>query len=212
MKEARDELLNFADFIRRQKLSAPAEFASLEAFNAALAEHALAHPTLAYEPDNKATRSGSQTGNLLEGDKGPVAALERMIRAAVTGYFADLPEDSSHPYARVRLPAWDLVAWATVLGRQGHQQPHIHPGGWLSGVYYVQVPEFAGPEEAHQGWIEFGGAPHSFVTNGNASSSRYQPEPGLMLLFPSYFYHATVPYENDATRISIAFDVIPRPA
>ncbi len=212
MQEKRARLLNFEAFIRPQQIAVPAGFDSLAAFNDALAAHALAHPTLEFEPGNKATRAGSQTGNLLEGSRGPVAALEGLIREVVAAYFEALPDDPDHPYARVRLPAWDLVAWATVLGRQGHQQPHIHPGGWLSGVYYVQVPEFGGPAEAHQGWIEFGGAPDSFVTSGEASSMRYEPEPGLMLLFPSYFYHATVPYENDDTRISIAFDVIPRPA
>jgi hypothetical protein len=35
-----------------------------------------------------------------------------------------------------------------------------------------------------------------------------RPEEGLMVLFPSYFYHGTVPLESDEVRISIAFDVI----
>ena len=30
-----------------------------------------------------------------------------------------------------------------------------------------------------------------------------------MLLFPSYIYHRTVPFEGAETRISIAFDVVP---
>jgi len=30
-----------------------------------------------------------------------------------------------------------------------------------------------------------------------------------MLLFPSYFFHRTLPFQADATRISIAFDVMP---
>jgi hypothetical protein len=29
-----------------------------------------------------------------------------------------------------------------------------------------------------------------------------------MVLFPSYFYHRTVPFESDEVRISIAFDVL----
>jgi hypothetical protein len=36
-----------------------------------------------------------------------------------------------------------------------------------------------------------------------------QPEEGMMILFPSYFYHRTVPFETGETRISIAFDVMP---
>ncbi|MCW5581951.1 MAG: hypothetical protein KIS72_11480 [Luteimonas sp.] len=36
-----------------------------------------------------------------------------------------------------------------------------------------------------------------------------RPEEGTMLLFPSYFYHRTLPFEDESPRISIAFDVLP---
>ena len=38
----------------------------------------------------------------------------------------------------------------------------------------------------------------------------YRPKEGLMLLFPSYLYHMTVPIETKEQRISIAFDVVPK--
>jgi hypothetical protein len=34
------------------------------------------------------------------------------------------------------------------------------------------------------------------------------PYEGLMVLFPSYFYHRTIPFEGDSARISLAFDVV----
>ena len=37
----------------------------------------------------------------------------------------------------------------------------------------------------------------------------FRPEPGMMLLFPSYFFHRTLPFQSHETRISIAFDVMP---
>jgi len=36
----------------------------------------------------------------------------------------------------------------------------------------------------------------------------YQPKEGLMILFPSYLFHRTVPIETTEQRISIAFDVL----
>ena len=39
-----------------------------------------------------------------------------------------------------------------------------------------------------------------------------RPEAGTMVLFPSYFYHCTPPFEIPGPRISIAFDVMPDPA
>ncbi len=34
-----------------------------------------------------------------------------------------------------------------------------------------------------------------------------EPRPGLLVLFPSYFLHETVPFTGEDTRISLAFDV-----
>ena len=36
-----------------------------------------------------------------------------------------------------------------------------------------------------------------------------QPAPGLLALFPSYFWHGTVPFGGDDTRLTIAFDLVP---
>jgi hypothetical protein len=36
-----------------------------------------------------------------------------------------------------------------------------------------------------------------------------QPEEGLLLLFPSYFYHRPIAYEAAQRRISMAFAVVP---
>jgi len=36
-----------------------------------------------------------------------------------------------------------------------------------------------------------------------------EPAEGVVLLFPSYLWHATVPFERGEERISIAFDVYP---
>jgi hypothetical protein len=33
------------------------------------------------------------------------------------------------------------------------------------------------------------------------------PKVGQLILFPSYFYHATIPFTGSGRRVSIAFDV-----
>ena len=42
-----------------------------------------------------------------------------------------------------------------------------------------------------------------------APTYKVRPEEGLLVLFPSYFYHRTIPFDDPGTRISIAFDVVP---
>jgi hypothetical protein len=93
----------------------------------------------------------------------------------------------------------------------GYQIPHIHPAGWLSGVYYLQVLE-ASPERPQEGWIEFGRPDPALAGSTDSTTRLVRPEAGTMVLFPSYFYHCTLPFEIPGPRISIAFDVMPDPA
>jgi uncharacterized protein (TIGR02466 family) len=100
--------------------------------------------------------------------------------------------------------------WGVVLKSQGHQSPHIHPPSWISGCYYIRVPkEVTMAGTGYPGWIEFGRPHRSFDAKAEPAITRVQPKEGLMLLFPSFFYHATVPFEFEETRICIAFDISP---
>jgi hypothetical protein len=36
-----------------------------------------------------------------------------------------------------------------------------------------------------------------------------QPEVGTLVLFPSYMWHGTVPFESAEPRITVAFDLLP---
>ena len=86
---------------------------------------------------------------------------------------------------------------------------HNHPSAWLSGVYYPKIPAVVRIDDpAHAGWIEFGRAPENFHSTTEPEVRLIKPEEGLMVLFPSYFYHRTVPFESDEVRISLAFDVL----
>jgi uncharacterized protein (TIGR02466 family) len=206
-------LIDFDRFIRRIHVKAPAVFSSLAAFNAALADHVSGHPTLVYAPSRNATRFGKHSGPLLFEPKGPVAELEEKIRKAVEAYIASLPADQGHPFLANRPRRFGLRVWSILLEEQGgYQEPHIHPNAWLSGVYYVRLPENVElPEgEGNAGWIEFGRPPEHFHCTAAPEVRLFRPEPGLMLLFPSYFYHRTVPLVSPGLRISIAFDVLPK--
>ena len=94
--------------------------------------------------------------------------------------------------------------------RSGHQSAHIHPTGWLSGVYYPKLPDVMHAGTSEDGWIEFGAPPPELTVGNTGLSKRIKPEEGLLILFPSYFYHRTLPYESDDARISMAFDFTPR--
>lgn len=97
---------------------------------------------------------------------------------------------------------FQIRLWSVVLFAGGYQMPHVHPGGWMSGVYYAKVPSSDGDEGA----IEFGAqnAAGDFV-----SLRKIQPLPGMLVLFPSFVRHRTVPTIGPDARISVSMDIVP---
>ena len=201
-------MLDYRHLVRPLDIAAPAGFADVDAFNAGLREHVLSHPTLSYEPEGHATRGGRHTGDLLEGDKGPVAALEHIVLDAAARYVSALGT-AARDFVRALPRRPRLAMWAVVMDTEGHQLPHIHPAAMLSGVYYVDLPaSIGGGEEDVAGWIEFGLPPEDIPLKRSPPVALQRPVEGRLFLFPSYFYHRTIPFPGSERRICIAFDVL----
>ena len=204
------DLLEYENGIKEELISVPKGYNTLSEFNQELCHHVLKHESLKWEPTGKSTFGGQQSDNLLLRANSAILALTTVIRSSLEAYLNKPPLSSSHPYRSKHFESFDLNIWATILQNQGHQQPHIHPGGWLSGVYYVQIPEEL---ELHDGWIEFGQAPAEIETQlSNPIIRLMKPQEGHLLIFPSYYFHRTIPFQSkhsENARISIAFDLIP---
>lgn len=206
------ELVDFDRLVQQQDFEAPDGYADLRRFNEALCAHCLSHESLEYEPGENTTMKGHQTGNLSEDEnQGPIADLLKMIEKAVRDYQASHPTDASHPFLAQRPERWSYNIWATILGSQGHQASHIHRSGWLSGCYYARIPDVITADSKNQdGWIEFGRPQDNPKLKSEPRTRSYQPYEGMVVLFPSYFYHRTEPFTSDDQRISIAFDIVPQ--
>ncbi|MGE0719760.1 MAG: TIGR02466 family protein [Alphaproteobacteria bacterium] len=183
---------------------APAPFADAAAFRAALLAGIESDPTLTWEPAATTTRGGYQTSNLLRRDEPAFLALRRLIVGAVDRYRT---ARGDHAWLKDFPRQVSVYAWATALSAGGRQLAHIHPSAIVSGVFYVAVPPSAATE-AGDGWIEFGRPPEIFAVPGEPPTRRVRPEEGAMLLFPSWLYHRTLPFEGEGRRVSIAFDVM----
>ena len=197
-------------FIMQRPLETPAGFVDMDAFNAALAEHVLTHPTLTPSPVAHATRKGRHSGELLADPLGPMDTFRREIEDAFRAYRRRFAGEPAHPFIDACPDDVAISVWGVVMDEDGHQVPHIHPAAWLSGVYYVEVPASIQTDDPDRaGWIEFGRRPDDIHARHDPALTFFRPEPGLMLLFPSHFYHCTVPLTGVQRRISIAFDVMP---
>jgi uncharacterized protein (TIGR02466 family) len=210
-RESAAEIIDFHRLIQHSRPAAPAGYENVSAFNDALASHVRGHPTLKTEPVNNATRYGRHTDNLLVDASGPIPALAELIDKAVVDYLRSLPIDPSHPYLAHRPSDFKYTMWSVVMDSKGHQLPHMHPDGWVSGVYYVALPGTMRAATGEQdGWIEFGRPLRELTGSLEPEVETIRPEEGMLVLFPSYFYHRTIPFESAEQRICIAFDAVPR--
>lgn len=108
---------------------------------------------------------------------------------------------------------WIVHAWANVNGPGGFNRVHTHPGSTWSGTYYVDTgapPAAAGGTPLHF-FDPCQGRANTFLQPILPSNYLILPEPGLMVLFPSYMPHMVFPHQGARERISIAFNLRKEP-
>ena len=97
----------------------------------------------------------------------------------------------------ISLSKSQISGWGVVLEPLGYQKKHTHTESLLSGVLYLEIPDFPNNGK-HEGELRFAGHQHYYI----------QPKEGMVVLFPSYLPHETIPYTSSGERICIAFNVI----
>lgn len=166
---------------------------------------------LKVHPLDQSLRHGTQTQRSLLKESDPVIrAFLTAIETPIARYREAMGHDPEHPLrARNAGPTQIVGCWSVRLGRSGYHVNHNHPEGWISSAYYVQVPPEVADETARNGWIKFG---EPGIPIPGADAEHYvQPRPGRLVLFPSYMWHGTMPISGDEPRMTIAFDMVPRP-
>jgi uncharacterized protein (TIGR02466 family) len=200
-------LVDLDRFIRIASVGPTIGGMSLAAFNAALARHIETHPTLRQVPS---TVNGHDTKELLTSGDPLCGALRAFAVEQIGAYAQALPADPSHPLTAGRPQRHRLESWGVVMWAQGYQVSHVHKKAWISGVYYVQLPDVIGELRTdNAGWIEFGHGPADLYTRSSPPVRGIKPVEGLMITFPSYLWHRTIPFESTQRRICVSFDVIP---
>ncbi|TKD51325.1 tetratricopeptide repeat protein [Sphingomonas baiyangensis] len=190
---------------------APA-WGGVAAFNARL-ETVLARLHRAEQhPLEQTLRGGTQTMGDLFADPAPeIAEIRRLIEAAVARYIADLPDDPDHPLLRRKASGFGFAgSWSVRLAAQGFHLDHVHSEGWISSVYYVALPPSVAARTGDRGWLRLG---HSGLLPPGIEPEPLlvRPAVGKLVLFPSYLYHGTIPFDDaGATRTTIAFDIVPQ--
>ncbi|MBL97822.1 MAG: hypothetical protein CMF52_08400 [Legionellales bacterium] len=155
----------------------------------------------------RTTRHGFQSDvDIFKNPREKISALKEIILDEIDAYYSKF---GNHCCSFIeKWPSKKTIkGWHVVLKKQGHQAPHIHPCGWLSGVLYLKVVPAL---EKNEGAIEFSLNGRNYY-HKNSASLIFQPEVGDLVLFPSSLHHRTIPFTTDTDRIIVSFDLQPEP-
>ncbi|MEM9384068.1 MAG: tetratricopeptide repeat protein [Pseudomonadota bacterium] len=208
-------------FVRAWQLPTPEGYDSLSSFLSAVTQTLQSMHQMVVRPLAQTLENGTQTpGRLLHKPDPVIQALRGAIASVLDEYVAELPRDDRHPLLRRCTGRWRLSgSWSVRLQPNGFHVDHVHPAGWVSSACYISLPPNLGADRAQTeqieapdraGWIRFGRS--SLALPERDGAERYvQPEPGLLVLFPSFTWHGTVPFHGSPKdfRMTAPFDAVP---
>jgi hypothetical protein len=156
--------------------------------------------------DNNSSTNLSHTAMLRPGDSPMLVDAARLIEPKLTDFGALLFGE--------RL-GWSLKEmWVNVLDTGGRQAMHNHANSFISGVVYLTPthPDARTVFMKSPGGTDFAFKnDHAGTITGPYNADKWispAPDPGDLVLFPSYLMHA-VPPNPGARRITMAFNAIP---
>jgi uncharacterized protein (TIGR02466 family) len=100
--------------------------------------------------------------------------------------------------------------WANINPTGGLNSPHTHPNNFLSGVYYVELPDdvgqivFSDPRPQASGILPQVKKWNKYVGN----EIKLEIKPGRMVMFPAWLVHSVPVNRSPRERISISFNIM----
>ena len=204
------ELCDYARLARPWTIVTPSGWSDLTGYLHDLAASLKRLHVLPCHPLHQSLRNGSQTAqNLLDIDDAPIRAFFSAIDEPIRRHIEAIGRGDD-PLRRRNRGSYRIAGiWSVRLRAQGYHTNHVHPKGWLSSACYIELPRATiEANDDRAGFLKFG-EPGNPTTPMLGPEYFIRPEPGLLALFPSYFWHGTVPFAGDDTRLTIAFDLVP---
>jgi tetratricopeptide (TPR) repeat protein len=205
-----DAFCDYAQLVRPYLLQAPSPWPDLPSFLNDLKQslerlhNPHGHPLLF-----QSLRHGTETTGDLTREADPVIqALFKALDAPIRDYMAFIGKGTDALRRRNRGTYRFNGGWSVRLRSAGYHGSHVHPRGWISSAFYVDLPDGMAQASTQDGCLAFGEP--SIATEPPLHAQHVvHPEPGRLVLFPSYFWHGTVPFHSEKTRLTVAFDAVP---
>jgi uncharacterized protein (TIGR02466 family) len=204
-------IADYAAVPKVMRLEPPPGYPDIETFCIELKAYLETLHASKAHPTDQTLRGGTQTFGALFQDRSPVIRqFVVQLRKSIADYIRAMPEDPDHPLFGRKTTDFDFSgSWSVRLSSGGFHTNHFHPLGWISSAFYVNVPDVVSVNGRHDGWFKMGET-NLELGEREVIHRQIQPQVGHLTLFPSYFWHGTVPFESSAPRITIAFDVVPK--
>ena len=113
---------------------------------------------------------------------------------------------------------WTITGWPNINRFGDYHDTHNHPWSYLSGTYYIKMPKIheilQTRKDVRPGQITFydsrQGTNMTAIKNDPYVDPEFTvlPEPGMILLWPSFVNHFVHPNLSKETRISISFNIV----
>ena len=202
-------LYDHAAFVRAWRMDVPDGWSDLPSYLADLARVLGSVHTFRTHPLDQSVRHGSQASNLLTSEDPVIRAFFQAVDGPIRRHVAALGQGADPVRSRNTGAYRFHGAWSVRLRAGGFHTDHVHPEGWLSSACYIALPPSGAAERAQRcAWIKFG-QPGVPTVPPLPAEHFVEPEPGMLVLFPSYMWHGTVPFDTEGLRLSVAFDLLP---
>lgn len=203
------KLYNYQDLVKIYSVPPPSRYDSVAEYNTELLKELEKHHKNKRHPIEQSVRNGSQTPNHLFLNASPfIQEFEKSLITVIDQHISKLNKEENHPLLEhVNSNYFFSGAWSINMNKKGYHRNHYHHKGWISGPYYVVVPEAV--NSGGEGWLKVGQAELSRWLK-QEPDYYIKPTAGDVILFPSYMWHGTVPLKKDQQRVTVAFDVTPK--
>ena len=153
--------------------------------------------------------NGYQTsGNLLNLPYEPIRALRELLIKKIDDYnqLCQINTDKNF-FANWKKNIYTLHGWAIIMNKGGSLAYHNHLNGWLSGTFYMQMPDEG--DSLEEGAIEFSHQGPKYPAGKSLFRTKLiAPCARDLNIFSSSLFHRTLPFQGSKQRICIAFDVV----
>jgi tetratricopeptide (TPR) repeat protein len=205
-----EAMCDYDKMVQSQFLETPSGWPDLASFLTELTSHLNAlHNPHGHRLLYQSLRQGTETTQDISRSRDPVIqALFHAFAAPIACYRDHIGQGKDALRRRNRGASRFNGGWSVRLHREGFHTSHVHPRGWISSACYIQLPDSMTAGHTAEGILSFG-APGMVTTPSLDAELSVRPELGLLVLFPSYFWHGTLPFHSEQPRLTVAFDVVP---